>query len=746
SHQLSLSLAVPTGRYDNYNFTGMYLSGQGTNDTLSLDGSISSVQVGDSLRFPNTHLTVKSRLDHSIVTIRTSTENALKEAILAADVYTQKNGAKIQFRPSSFLLNEKKWALEDAGELLLQKNLVQAKNIRFVQGFQEISVENAYPVTGITGNNLVVKLRNVILGDLSAAFFKKPRLDGVTSGNVSLNDLTGHFTAQADMTVEQFRINDDSIGLVNLTAAYDQATGELPFAVHSPNDGYHFDARGKYNLRDTTGQSFETDIQLNNSLVDILHMFLGDIFSDIHGRAKGNLRISGDLNSPDLKGDIDLKNASLKVNYTQVTYTIDSAHIRFTDDGIDFGSFPIQDRYKNTGLVTGKLNEKGFRNLIFDFDLTTNKLLLIDTKATDNQQFYGTAIGSSTLRLKGPESNARMTIEAVATDSSHIYIPNSVSKESGTADFIVFKQYGTELVNSKQKTNFNLTVDLDVTANNKVVIDVILDELTGDVIRATGNGKLKIHAGTIDPLTIRGRYNIEHGSYVFNFQAFVRKPFELLPESGNYIEWSGDPFRADIHIDAQYIAERVSLSELVSNLNLSPTVQGYRGDVYVIAQLRDKLNKPAITFRIDFPQGSPVKSDNEFQQYLTRLEKDQNEILNQVAFLILFNSFQPINGFNNTSGISPYSVTSIGVNTISQVLTRSVNKVVSNLLYKLTGDKGLRFDVGTSVYSSANIISNGNISAGSSTNKLDRTRVDLKFGYAFANNNIIVTVGSDIDF
>ena len=161
--------------------------------------------------------------------------------------------------------------------------------------------------------------------------------------------------------------------------------------------------------------------------------------------------------------------------------------------------------YGNTGVVTGKLLEKGFKNMGFDFDLRTDKLLMINTEAKDNEQFYGKAIGKATLSFKGPEYDCRMNIVAEANDSSHITIPNKQSKESGFADFIVFKTYGTELQESSKKSNFNLTVDLDITANNKVMIDVVLDEINGEIIKAEGNGRLIIKAGTVEPLTIKGR-------------------------------------------------------------------------------------------------------------------------------------------------------------------------------------------------------------------------------------------------
>lgn len=746
SNQLGIKVAIPFGKYDHTSFTGMDLLGTGNIDTLSLTGIISSIQATDSLRFPNTKISIQSHNDHSIVSIKTSADNTINDAGLFADVYTLPDGVRIGFRPSSFLLNEKKWGIEKSGELIVRKQMVQAKNVKFSQGFQEISVETGEEEGGNT-QNLIVKLKDVVMGDLTSLLFKDPRLEGITSGKIVLSDFYGPFHIRADLKAEQFRLDDDSIGRVDIQADFDSKSGEIPFTVQSPNEGYRFTARGSYNIKDTTGNSFHTDIQLQNTKIDILHKFLSDLFSDISGQAIGNLSINGNLNAPDLLGKIKLRNAGMKVNYSQVYYTIDSADIAFNEDGIDFGSFAIHDRYKNTGTVRGKLFEKGFKNLRFDFDLSTDKLLLIDTKFTDNQQFYGKAIGKANLVFSGPEYNARMYIEAESNDSSHIFIPNSISRESGDASFIVFKQYGTEMARENSNSKFNLTVDMKLTLNNQVMIDVILDELTGDVIKAVGNGILRIKAGTTEPINIRGRYNIDRGDYVFNFQGLIRKPFILLPDVGSYLEWTGDPFNADIHIDAQYIAERISLSELASTLNLSSgAVKGYRGDVYVIAQLREKLSKPDIKFRLDFPQGSPVKSDNVFTQYLNRLEKDQTEILNQVAFLILFNSFAPPGGGGgNSSGVSPYSIASIGVNTLSQVLTKSVNKVVSNLLYKLTGDQSLRFDLGASIYSGANLINpGGDINASSAS--LDRTTVDLKFSKAFANDKIIVTLGSDIDF
>ncbi len=735
----NINAKLPFGSYKKYSITGADVSGIGDLDSLHLIGNISSIQVTDSTALPNTRFKVHSSRGISSVSIQTSASNTLNEADINADLTTLKDGVKIHFNPSSFVLNDKKWNLEKQGEIIISKNFVSTQNVKFSQGFQEISVENE---SGDNTNNLIVKLKNIVLDDITSLFFKYPKLEGLTNGDIHLHDFYGKFNVEANLNTEQFRYNNDSIGIAQLKADYSIAEGKINFKTILPNKDYNLTAGGFYDVKDTVDNALHTSIHLNNSKINFLQDFLNGIFSNINGYASGDLTITGNPKAPDLLGKIKLHKGGLKVDYTQVYYKIDSAEIKFEEDGIDFGEFTVTDNLNNKGLVKGKLYEKGFQNMNFDFDLTTNKLLLIDTKATDNQQFYGRAIGKASLSFKGPEKDAKMKIAAEANDSSHIYIPSSVSKESGQADFIVFKQYGREMIDEgKDNNNFNLSVDLDLTANNKVKIDVILDPLSGDVIKATGNGRLKIKVGTKDPLSIVGRYNIDRGSYDFSFQSIIRKPFILKADAGNYIDWTGDPMNADIKIDAQYIAENVSVADLLTNqTEVKSYTKSYRGPVYVVASLTDKLSKPTINFKLDFPQSSPLKTDPVFSELITSIERDGNEILKQVSYLIVFDMFAP---YGNNAGGGNINISSIGVNTISSIITKELNKSISNILYKVFHDNKLHVDVGTYVYNSTNVTNSGG--TGTSTTGFDRSRFNFKLAYNLFNDNVIVSFGGDLD-
>lgn len=729
---------IPFAKFDNYKLEDALINGAGSHDSLSLNGDVGRFYIGDSLFFPGTHFDIRSSNDHSALHLATSANETLNEALLNADVYTMEDGVRINFQPSSFVLNTNKWQLEKEGEIVIRKNFATAKNVKFTQGFQQITVETEEE-DGSNTSNLLVKLKDVNLSDFVPLFTQKPRIEGMATGNIYLRDFYNKFNASADLNATQFRLNDDSVGIVHVKADYSKEIGKINFDVKSYNQDYNFLASGFYNIKDSANMPLSTKLHLNSTKIGLVNELLGSLFSNIDGVANGDLTIQGNPSSPQLLGRIKLKNAAITINYTQVRYSIDSAFFIFDDNGIDFGRFNIRDKYNNKGTVRGILYESGFKKMRYDFDLATDKMLLLDTKAKDNPLFYGKAIGKATLSLKGPEENMKMNITGEVNDTTHIFIAPASSKESSDADFIVFKKYGTELEQKTISGDNKLNIDLDLTANNKAQIDLILDELTGDVIKATGNGRLKINIPSNGNMTMNGRYNIESGGYNFNFQSFLRKPFDLKRDAGNYIEWTGDPYKADMHIDAQYTAKNVTFSDLLTNTgyNLGGTISGYRGEVYVIATLTGKLSNPQIKFAFDFPDNSPIKNDNNLKYFLTKVQNDDNEMLKQVTWLIVFGSFAPYGEIGSGGNVAR----STGINTISQKITGELNKLVSNLLAKITGDKSLQFDVNTSTYSSAVLYGNSG-----SSNRLDRQTVNLKLSQSLANNKIIITFGTGLDF
>lgn len=743
--QLLLNVSVPYFKYDNFQLSNASLIGTGNLNNLALSGKFDNMLVGDSLSFPNGSLNVSTTNGNSNVKIKTSSGSLLGDAEIVANIKEQKDGLKMIFDTSSFILNNKKWEISKGGEVFLQNNKqLNIDGITLKQEEQEVVISTQ--ANNVRNNNdIVVKVKKLNVGELMPYITKDPRLEGIATGNFIITDPLKKPEINVDAQFEQFRLNGDSIGVLKTKGSVNLFTGIIDVNVVSPNKNYKFDGNVKANIFDSTGNQINTTLHFDHNRINLLKDYLISIFDDIDGYATGDLTIKGKFSSPQLIGNLLMTKGRIKVGYTKVTYFIDSGMVYLKPGSIDFGNLKLRDRFNNPGLLKGNFQHDFFRNMVFNLSVASSKMELINTTLKNNQLFYGYAIGSGVFELTGAQNNLKIRISAQpSTDlssPSHISIANSNSRESGSSEDIVFKQYGHEMAAIKGDENDHMQIDVELKANNNATIDVILDPVSGDVITANGSGKIDIQM--IDGvIKMDGKYLIEKGRYSYNFQSFIRKPFDLAGNGDNYIEWNhADPMDATLNIDAVYTAPSVSLSDLggENSALLSKNVVNTKTDVYVIATIKGKLATPKISFKIDFPSGSPAKSDESINNLLNLMKdkSNQSELLRQVTYLVVFNQFAPYGGgvTNRNPGAD------LVVNTLSDIISKELGKILSKVVSQLTGDRSLQVDFNTSVYNSNNFYS-GNINA---TNGYDHSTVNLKIQKNFANNKIIINVGTGLD-
>ncbi len=735
---LNVITKVPAFSLGTVNFINAVITSTGNLDTLTVTGNIEDIIINDSLHFPGTKINVVANNDISDVSIKTTASKTLTQADLSARVQTLSDGFKLYFNPSSFVINDKKWTLQKGGELVLSKKVLMANEIKFIQDQQQLTISTEPSETGNT-NDVVVGLTKIDIGDIAPFVLKSPKLDGLMTGNVRIADPFNNLAVDFETQTEKFRFEDDSIGLLKASGSYISKSGNIIANVISANQLYNFSAGFSYNLKDSTNQQLKGTLNLDHSNIHVLNDYLSDIFSDIGGNATGQLNLSGSTASPNITGSITLNDASVTVNYTKCRYSFEkNSVINFNTDEIDFGTIKLRDTLNNTATVSGKLYHTFFDNFFFnELNFKTDrvngnpgKFVLLNTGENDNKEFYGNVIGDADLSLNGPVTDMRMTIRAEPTDSSHIYLPTNETSEAGKIDYIQFIKFGREM-----KTDFafreqaNIKVDMEIVANPLAKIDVILDETTQDIIKAQGNGKLNISAGTRDPLTIRGRYDIQEGQYTFNFQTFLKTPFTLQQ---GYIEWQGDPYLANLNIDATYRAVKVDLSSI-------PTSTGYntgaKGDVDIIFKLRGTLKEPAPDFEFQFTFDNPLKIDPIANEYLkTRFQADKNELNKQVTSLLLFNSFiseqQRLFSTNNTGNFV--------TRTLGQVLSTTLSSSLNNWLQKL-----LKTD-------QINLYTNINTADFNFTKGITQKQIQNvgNFGLktSFLKNRLLINFGGNVDY
>jgi hypothetical protein len=299
-------------------------------------------------------------------------------------------------------------------------------------------------------------------------------------------------------------------------------------------------------------------------------------------------------------------------------------------------------------------------------------------------------------------------------------------------DYIDFIQFGSKMEDYyKGRSSGNIVVNMSLTANPSCKIDVILDESTGDIIKGEGSGLLKIRVGNKEPLSINGRYDISKGEYTFNFQTFLKKYFTV--NSGS-ITWSGDPYKAQIDIIAEYLASNVDFSNISSTIGTTSRSFNQKGDLRVLAHLTETLLKPAIDFEFKLPESSPLRSDFFIVKRLQQFREDKNDLNKQVTSLLLFNTF-----INNSQGFltasSGYNVLS---STIGGVVSNAISGFFNNFLKKYIKNTSLYFDLNTSLGGSA-IDLQANVA---------QLQAAAKSGFIFTllNGRLIISAGVNVDY
>ena len=739
SNTLILNADVPVFGFNQYSFADVKLNGTGNFQRLALTGQVNNAVISDSLSFPQTTFTINAQNDISDITIATTANQTINQANLSAQIKTFSNGATVLFNPSSFVLNGKTWSIEQGGELDFRAQSMVQGQLVLRESTQEIRISTEPSDVG-TWNDLHIALKNLNIGDLSPFFVKTNRIEGLLTGEIQVEDPKNRFNVISNIRTDQLRVDDDSIGQVKASIFYNNKTGLLTGNGSNVDPEHQIKFDLAIDLKDSANLHIDRiSVKPVNYPVKILERFIGTLFSDLQGYLTGNLDILGEGASRDYVGKARLTDGGLKVNFTQVFYKIENADIELKENELDLGTLKLIDSKGNTATVRGTIGHNSWQNMVFDItaEVDDRPMQLLNTGYNDNQQFYGRAFGTGSLVLVGPlyDMNMYIEIQPSLKDSSFITLPPARSRESGQASFMVERKYGREMnTEDLRGSGSNITYEVNMSANPMVSIEVILDELTGDVIKGRGVGNLRMRAGTSEPLSMRGRFDIQEGSYLFTFQSFFKKPFQLRPNGNNFIEWTGDPYTAQIQFDAVYRAENVSFTPLASSLSLNDQIKNYRGDVNVVALLSGELFKPTFTFKLEFPENSAAFTDPTLAFGIQQIEKNANELNKQVTYLIVFNSFAP---YESTSSYNPLN--EFAYSTISGLFFGEINKRLNQLLSKILKNNELTFNFTGSLYN------RNPIDQSSKGFKINQTDFNVSFGRSFLNERAQILVGGTLD-
>ena len=580
---------------------------------------------------------------------------------------------ELRITESEFMINSMPWWFNDDNYIIFDSSAIHINNLVFQGHDQKIQVH------GNVSNDPVEKLSiNFDKWDISSldALLLSVGVDisGMLNGNIELIDLYNNPNFLADLAIDNFHFNQEKLGDLHLNTSWDpytqsvwvdsqiKYTGNVGTSIPFSLQGFYYPKK--------ENENFDLELQLLNFKLEVAEPFLVDILSDIKGLASGNVFVKGSLSDPDINGSLALMRTEFKVDFSNTYYSLADV-ITIEKDRFWANNVTINDQFGNSGAANLQFTHKSFSDWRMDLTIQANNLAGLQTTLAHSSLFYGTAFATGTFTLNGPFNNLTMDIKVRSEPLTYVAIPISFAVDVRETDFIVFVNPETETevaeIVEEEPSSMRVNVDLDITRDAE--IQIFLPYQMGN-IRSTGTGKMQMYYNTVGDFTMYGDYYTNQGTFIFTLQNMINRSFAIQP--GGSIRWSGDPYNADINMQAVY-RTRVTLNSLP---NISDDYRNKRYPVDCILTLENSLMNPEISFGIRMPN-----VDEEIQREIFSAVDTTNEVImnRQMISLLVLNSFN----FSTDQG-----------NTLASTIESSTFELLSNQLNSWLSQISNDFDIG----------------------------------------------------
>ena len=399
--------------------------------------------------------------------------------------------------------------------------------------------------------------------------------------------------------------------------------------------------------------------------------------------------------------------------------------------------------------MDAKLYFNDFVDLSIDARIETleDRFLCLNTKAKDNEQYYGTAYADGLITFKGLLSQLQMYVNARSEKGTVLYVPINYDTDVSTDNFYTFinKEEKKEGEGEEGGLSFSgMRMDFDFEMTPDAEIQFIFDMQAGDIMRGRGNGDIQMIVNTIGDFRfdMYGNYTIEEGSYLFTLQNLVNKYFKV--KKGGTVKFAGDPYKALLDVTAIYSLEatRSDLIEEDEKALLLASADDReverelrkRIPVDVTLNLTGSLETPNVAFDIRMPELGTSAVDNMTANKIQNINRFNVAELNKQIFgLLVLNRFLPAERFEVSGTVIEEGV----ITTVSEFLSNQLSNYLGEIVSNLIPDSD--FNVIWRNYQLEDLSSSGGDLRG------DRNEIELTFTKRFFNDKVAVNVGGNFN-
>lgn len=753
----TLSATLRTGviNYDTTIINGVALNLRAVGNQLAVNGRINQMQVS-GYQVGQTNLRGMAANNQFRFAVTSKDSINQDRYGLAGKLSIVDQHYRLQLDRKGFLANYATWMADTSGYAQYGKDGVFINTLRLEQGSQALEVAS----TEQYGNAPIrITTRAIELTNLERLAGQDTTLaSGQLNGTVVVRDYLSADSKLAfigSVYVDSLRVTGQPIG--NLTGRFSNAT-DGRINVNTVLSGPFNDATvtGFYNPN-SAPDALALTVNLKRLDARTIQAFSFGELRQAKGNLNGQFTVAGAVNNPKLDGSVAFDSVAFNVKQLNATYRIDKETIVLAGQTITLNGFSLRDAQGRTLTTDGTVTLRDLPNAPYNLRVRADHFQVLNAARKDNDYAYGQAAITADLRIKGAGTSPSVRGQIRLEDGSKVSIvlPDESQDVNADSKIVTFINHNDTLALSKyllrpkrdslpprlafdQLSNANISLDLE--ADEKSELTIVVDELNGDYLRARGNARLNASLNAAGEVTVLGRYDVTEGEYSLTYQVLKRQ-FKL--QKGGYIQFTGDPLKADINLTAIYNvsvppgdligSESTTTSDLATNRKLP---------FQVALTISNNLSAPKLDFDIRLPGaedgavGATSELATTIENKLKSLRQDPSQINKQVFALLILNRFLPENtsdffssGSGSGGGLGGQAQ-NVALGSVSKLLSDQFGRLASGIL------KGIA-DVDFNLLSQS-----GSANTGGTSNGV-RTDLNVGLSRSFLAGRVTVSVGKN---
>lgn len=620
---------------------------------------------------------------------------------------------QFDFYRGDLRLKTEEWKVRDGSSFAFKKEYLRFNDLALQANEQSIEINGELARSNAAP--LLVGLNNVNFTSLNAFLPPSIQLQGIADGSFALQGVFERPQWTSNINISQFGVNQEVYGDIYLESAWNEKLECIGL-----NGGIN---KGKKNNVVFEGLYFpndsinpiDIDAKFSQFNLAFIQSFVDSSIIEIDGFADADIKVTGTLDNPQLFGSAMVKNGKLGVDYLKTTYWIDD-RIWIEPDRFVFQDIVVKDEIGGKGLLTGYIGHSSFADWRFDIlaNLENEPFRVLNTQESDNPDYFGRANATGYFHLSGTTDALGMDMAFKTASGTKLNLPMSGGDVDEFGQFIHFVSKKNAALQENlpmDLSGISLDIQIDITPDAELAI--IFDEAVGDVMKGKGTGHISLGISKLATFDMYGQIEITSGSYLFTLKNLVNKEFQIQP--GGSIAWFGNPYEAELNLNAMYKVN-ASLSDILAEQS---AVSGQRVPVDLIMTLRGKMLNPSVDFKIDLPTVDPLTKSRFESVVSTEQER------NRQAFALLV-----LRQFVNPPNIVKATNTTTN-NLFVENSTELLSSQISNWLSQISDDFNLGFN-----YRSGDQISNEEVALALSTQLFDN-RVQLSGNFGVSRGNAI---------